>query len=151
MRVCTAANSCRVARDTLTFRSWSEEARFIVPLRAPQFYGGMLPTLARLTPQPFLPKLRHIKHMHRRTTILAIVVALAFLGMQFHFCADMNGTDSSHSCPVCSATSSAMAMQALLLVIAPVSHRLETTVTAARPSIDVPRAISPRAPPNSLP
>jgi hypothetical protein len=44
-----------------------------------------------------------------RLAFLAIILALIFLGAQFHYCADLSfGTSGSHICPVCSATGSAV-------------------------------------------
>jgi len=89
--------------------------------------------------------------MHQRTSriaLLALLLAVVFLAAQFHFCADLSAaSDSSHLCPVCSATTSAMASESLLLVVAPVSNRLETPGILVILSADIPRAISPRAPP----
>jgi hypothetical protein len=106
-----------------------------------------------LTSQPFFPKLRPNNYVDRETQrirTLALLLAIIFLGAQFHFCADLSATPAaSHFCPVCSATTSAMATEALLLVVAPVSDRLESPGARLALSIDIPQAISPRAPPTS--
>jgi len=79
---------------------------------------------------------------------LALLLAAVFLGAQFHYCADFSiMSASSHLCPVCSATTSAIATQALSLAVAPVSDRLVIPATRLFPSTDIPPAISPRAPP----
>ncbi len=105
-----------------------------------------------LTSQPFFPKLLHIRYMHRgllRIRILAVLLAIIFLGAQFHFCADLtSGPASSHMCPVCSAASSAVTTPALLIAVASISHRLENRSYTLAASSDIPRAISPRAPPS---
>jgi hypothetical protein len=86
----------------------------------------------------------------RRTTILAILLAIIFVAAQFHFCADSSAVPApSHFCPVCSTTASAMATQAPLLAVAPVSERLESPGTRLALLMDIPRTISPRAPPAS--
>lgn len=106
-----------------------------------------------LTSQPFFPKLRHIRYMHRnlrRIRILAVLLAIIFLGAQFHFCADLSAAPAStHMCPVCSAAGSAVATPAPLIVGASISHRLEIRGYSLVVSMDTPRAISPRAPPSS--
>jgi len=87
-------------------------------------------------------------HSTSRIAVLALLLAVIFLGAQFHFCADLTAAPAaSHFCPVCNATSSAMAAQALLLVVAPVSLRLESPGAQLSLSTHIPRAISPRAPP----
>jgi len=89
--------------------------------------------------------------MHQRTSrlaVLALLLAVVFVGAQFHFCADVSAAPaSSHLCPLCNATTSAVAAQALLLIVAPVSNRLESPGAQVLLSIDIPQAISPRAPP----
>jgi hypothetical protein len=89
--------------------------------------------------------------MHHRTpriAVFALLMAVVFLGAQFHFCTDLSAAPASwHFCPVCSATTSAMATEALLLTVAPVSNRLESPAARLALSIDIPQAISPRAPP----
>ncbi len=105
-----------------------------------------------LTSQPFFPKLHPINHMHRgllRIRILAVLLAIIFLGAQFHFCADLSaGPASTHMCPVCSAAGSVVTTPALLIAVAPISHRLEIPGYSLAVSTDAPRAISPRAPPS---
>lgn len=63
-----------------------------------------------LTPQPFLPKLRLIKHMHLpkpKMQLLVLLLAIAFVGAQTHFCKDLlESPASSHVCPTCSAADS---------------------------------------------
>jgi len=82
--------------------------------------------------------------------VLALLLAVFFLGAQFHFCANSTAAPaSSHFCPVCSATTSAMATEAPLLTVAPASDRLESLGARLALSIDIPQAISPRAPPTS--
>ena len=105
-----------------------------------------------LTPQPFFPKLHPINHMHRnllRISILAVLLAIIFLGAQFHFCADLSaGPSTSHMCPVCSAASLAVTTPAFLIAVASISHPLEIRGYSLATSTHIPRAISPRAPPS---
>ncbi len=112
---------------------------------------ALIAALGKLTPQRILPKLRLTKYMRPgspRIAIFALLLAAVFLGAQFHSCADLRAAPaSSHFCPVCSTTMSAMASEALSLVIAPVSGRLESPGTRLALSTDIPPAISPRAPP----
>jgi Na+/H+ antiporter NhaA len=84
----------------------------------------------------------------RRTRTLALLLAVIFLGAQFHFCADLStGPASTHMCPVCSAAGSAVTTPAVLIVGASISHRLEIRGYTLGASTDIPRSISPRAPP----
>src|ERR1700674_2887904 len=105
-----------------------------------------------LTSQPFFPKLRHIRYMHRdlpRIRILAVFLAIIFLGAQLHFCADLSGGPaSSHMCPVCSAASSAVSTPALLIALVSIFDRLEYRGYSLVVSTHIPRSISPRAPPS---
>ncbi len=108
-------------------------------------------TKISLTLQPFLPNLRHTKHMHahaQRIRVLALLLAVIFLGAQFHFCTDLTaGPSASHICPVCSTAASAVATPSLRIALEPVTVRLELAPCVATISSDVPRALSPRAPP----
>jgi hypothetical protein len=84
----------------------------------------------------------------QRIRILALLLAVIFLGVQFHFCTDLTDTPSaSHFCPVCSSAGSAVATESPSIAIVPVSNRLEAAPILISVSSDVPRATSPRAPP----
>jgi len=84
----------------------------------------------------------------QRIGVLALLLAVVFLGAQFHFCADLTATPSaSHICPVCSAVGSVVATQAPSIAIVPVTVRLEVAPLVVPVSLEVPRATSPRAPP----
>jgi len=84
----------------------------------------------------------------QRIGVLALLLAVVFLGAQFHFCADLTATPSaSHICPVCSAVGSVVATQAPSIAIVPVTVRLEVAPLVVPVSPEVPRATSPRAPP----
>ena len=89
--------------------------------------------------------------MHARTQhirIWAMLLAVIFLGAQFHFCTDVTATPSaSHICPVCSTAGSAVATHSLSVAIATVTDRLETVSAVISISSAFPRATSPRAPP----
>ncbi|HUE57782.1 MAG TPA: hypothetical protein VMO76_18250 [Candidatus Udaeobacter sp.] len=89
-------------------------------------------------------------HHTSRIAVLALLLAVVFLGAQFHFCTELTaGPAATHVCPVCSAATSAMVSEALLLTVASVSDRLESPGARLALSIDIPQGISPRAPPTS--
>lgn len=104
-----------------------------------------------LTSQPFQPKLRHSKHMHRRAQrirVLALLLGILFLGAQFHFCKDLTAAPSaSHICPVCSTAGSAVATHSPGIAIIPENNPLEIVAAILSVSSAVPCATSPRAPP----
>jgi len=80
--------------------------------------------------------------------ILAVLLAIAFLGAQFHFCADIGSSPTgSHVCPVCSHAGAAISARAPGISLIPVVLRLEATPLVVAVSSAVPRAIAPRAPP----
>ena len=105
-----------------------------------------------LTPQPFLSNLRHTKHMSGRAKnirILAVLLAIAFLGAQFHFCADVgSGPAGSHICPICSHAGAAISAHSPAIVLIPVVDRLEAAPLLLSIFLEVPRSTSPRAPPS---
>src|SRR4029077_11971896 len=109
--------------------------------------------LTSLTPQPFLPKLRHTYHVHqnaRRLRTVALLLAVILLGAQFHLCADFNaGPATSHACPICNAASAGIVRHSLLTTPLLVANRLETSGSCFDDSLHIPPAISPRAPPTS--
>jgi hypothetical protein len=83
-----------------------------------------------------------------RTRFCALLLAIIFLGAQFHFCADLNSVaSSSHMCPLCSAASSAVAPALPVIAVVPVMNRLEILAVISLVSTAIPRALSPRAPP----
>jgi hypothetical protein len=104
-----------------------------------------------LTSQPFFPKLRliiYVSAFTNRSPFYALLLAVIFLGAQFHFCSDLSPTPSaSHVCPVCSATVSVVAAPALSIAIVPIINRVEVVQLIVSGSSAVPRATSPRAPP----
>jgi membrane-bound metal-dependent hydrolase YbcI (DUF457 family) len=84
----------------------------------------------------------------QRIRILALLLAVVFLGVQFHFCTDLTNTPSaSHFCPVCSTAGSVVATKSPVIATVPVTNRLEVAPVFVSASSDVPRATSPRAPP----
>jgi len=84
-----------------------------------------------------------------RIRILGLLIAFIFLGAQFHFCADLTAAPSaSHICPVCSTAGSVVATPSPSIAIVPVTNRLEVAPLVVSVSAAVPRAISPRAPPD---
>lgn len=85
----------------------------------------------------------------QRIRIWALLLAVIFVGVLFHFCTDLNATPSaSHICPVCSTAGSAVATPSPSIAIVPVANRLEVVPTVLTISSAFPRAISPRAPPS---
>ncbi len=105
----------------------------------------------RLTLQPFAPKLRLTEYMQantQRIRILALLIAVIFLGAQFHYCTDLTAAPSaSHICPVCSTAASVVATQSPVIAIVPVTNQLEVAPLLVSVSSAVPRDLSPRAPP----
>jgi len=80
--------------------------------------------------------------------ILAVLLAMAFLGAQFHFCADIGARPTgSHLCPICWQTGAAISAHTPGISLGPVVLRLEATPIVLAISSAVPRAIAPRAPP----
>jgi hypothetical protein len=88
-------------------------------------------------------------HAPSRLRILALLLAVVFLAAQFHFCADLiSGPTSSHVCPVCNATGSAVATESPSAILVPVTNRLESVALVSNVAFGISRAISPRAPPS---
>src|ERR1700730_5876222 len=108
-------------------------------------------SLPCLTPQRIGPKLRLTRHMSskvRHIHILALLLAVNFLGAQFHYCADLSAESSgSHGCPLCSTAGSVITPSSPGLAFAAVVNRLEIVPVPAAISFDIPHAVSPRAPP----
>jgi hypothetical protein len=85
-----------------------------------------------------------------RMRLCAVLLGLIFLAAQFHFCADLSSRPGggSHPCQLCSTAGSAITTPTLNLAIVPLFDRLEFLVTILSPSVELPRATSPRAPPS---
>ncbi len=84
----------------------------------------------------------------KRIRILALLLGVIFLGVQFHYCTDLTATPSaSHICPVCSTAGSVVATQSPVIAIVPVTNQLEVAPLVFSVLSAVPRDISPRAPP----
>lgn len=84
-----------------------------------------------------------------RIRIRALLLAIIFLVAQFHLCADLNsGPGGLHPCQICSTTDSVITTQVLSLAVVPLVHRLEVFAAILSPSVELPRATSPRAPPS---
>jgi len=84
----------------------------------------------------------------QRIRILALLIAVIFLGAQFHYCTALTAAPSaSHICPVCSTAASVVATQSPVIAIVPVTNQLEVAPLLVSVSSAVPRDISPRAPP----
>ncbi|HME11640.1 MAG TPA: hypothetical protein VKF79_02170 [Candidatus Acidoferrum sp.] len=80
--------------------------------------------------------------------LLALLLALIFLGAQLHFCADLNGAPSgTHICPVCSAIGAAVVAPSPDITFVSLTARLEVFAHTAASAPLIPRATSPRAPP----
>jgi hypothetical protein len=83
-----------------------------------------------------------------RTRVCALLLGIIFLAAQFHFCADLNsGPSGSHPCQLCSTAGTAITTQTVDLAVIPVVNRLEVFAAIASPSLELPSATSPRAPP----
>src|SRR6267154_2311897 len=111
-RLSSQITSPGLSRETFTATSTRSNPR---PRPMTTYSETDLPPIDGLTSQPFFPKLRPINYVHqnaRRFRILAVLLAVMFLGAQFHFCADLNTAPDSHFCPVCSAASSAVVAHA---------------------------------------
>ena len=85
-----------------------------------------------------------VRHIH----ILSLLLAVIFLGAQFHYCADLSPTPSdSHVCPLCSTAGSAVTPSSPSLAFTAVMNLLEIVPVPAAISHEIPEAVSPRAPP----
>jgi hypothetical protein len=83
-----------------------------------------------------------------RLSLFAIVLVLIFLGAQLHFCADLtSGSSSSHICPICSAAGSVVVPASPGISPGLSLDRLEFFAVIVLFSIELPHAVSPRAPP----
>ena len=106
---------------------------------------------ACLTTQPFQPKLRLSKGMSGKThriALFALLLGVILLAAQFHLCADLTaGPLSSHICPICSTAGSVIPTQSPSMAIVPAMNRLEVFAMIVPVSTELPRTISPRAPP----
>lgn len=80
--------------------------------------------------------------------VFALLLAVLFLGAQFHFCADINpGPVSTHICPVCSAAASVVITSAPAISFASTIGRLEATAEIEFPTVVFFPSLSSRAPP----
>ena len=111
----------------------------------------LLVTCDRLTPQPFLPKLRLTKYMqarHVQFRLVALLLALLFVGAQFHFCADFSASPAgSHICPICSTTQSAILATPPVIDFRPEILRGEAVEATISVFLSTQNSLSPRAPP----
>jgi hypothetical protein len=121
-------------------RTTSESAGFVRPARP-----------ALLTTQPFRPKLIHTNVMpnrRRNLGLLPLLLALIFLGVQMHFCADLTSAPTgTHICPVCSAVAAAVLTPSPIIAVISQVRPLEPPAYEVASSPEIPRATSPRAPP----
>jgi hypothetical protein len=84
----------------------------------------------------------------RYVRLLALVLAVAFLGVHFHYCADLGvGPKGSHICPLCSTTGSAVTAIAPSIAIAPLTDRLPVRLIFVAVSFEIRLTVSSRAPP----
>ena len=81
--------------------------------------------------------------------VVALLFALALLGAQFHFCADVAaGSSGSHVCQVCATAGHAVTGQALVAEFTPAVCRVEASCSQGEvPSLTF-TITSPRAPPS---
>lgn len=104
-----------------------------------------------LTQQPFLPKLSLIKYMRNsslKLQLFTLLLLLAFLGAQLHFCADLtDAASTSHPCPFCSANDLVAPATPMLSVGPTSAQRIEQRSTFAPFSSAFSLVLSLRAPP----
>jgi len=81
-----------------------------------------------------------------KVAILAMLLALVFMGAQLHFCTDLNAAPS-HTCPVCSTVDSVEPTAPMQDTGLGLSHRVEVPAALDFVSIVLPSVISPRGPP----
>jgi len=81
-----------------------------------------------------------------KVAILAMLLALVFLGAQLHFCTDL-AASPSHLCPVCSTADSIAPTAPIQDTGLVLSHRVDVPAALDFVSIVLPSVISPRAPP----
>jgi len=77
----------------------------------------------------------------------ALLLALVFLLVQFHFCADLSAGTNTHFCPVCSTAGAAIATHVPSVGIVQAVSRLEIIPLQIEIVTTVETSISPRAPP----
>lgn len=84
----------------------------------------------------------------RNIRILALLLAVIFLGAQFHYCSDLNaGPANPHICPICSAVGAVLVSPAPGIALAASVDRFEFVAVTTPFSVEPPHATSPRAPP----
>ncbi len=84
----------------------------------------------------------------QRTRIITVFLAVILFGAQFHICADlMLGVYGSPVCQLCTTASSVVVPPGPGIAILPLTNRIEVLAVAVPVSLDLPRGISPRAPP----
>lgn len=84
----------------------------------------------------------------QRIRIITLLLCVIFLAEQFHTCADLTlGLYGSPICSLCSSEGSVDVPQCPRLAILPATNRIEVLAVAVSVSPNVPRSISPRAPP----
>jgi hypothetical protein len=77
-----------------------------------------------------------------------LLLALAFLGAQLHFCADLTGAPTpTHVCPVCSELGAAVVAPMPSIAVVALAKAIEPGHRTFANSADVWRETSPRAPP----
>jgi len=83
-----------------------------------------------------------------KVRFFALLLALIFLAIQFHFCADLSaGNSSGHFCPFCFTAGAALATHVPFLGLAPAVVRLEARPAETPVPSEVALSLSPRAPP----
>ena len=81
--------------------------------------------------------------------ILALVVAILFIGAQFHLCADLTSNSSgSHICPLCYATSSVVTPELPVIALVSVETPFIGDPAPRVISSQLPHAACPRASPS---
>jgi len=83
-----------------------------------------------------------------RIRIVAILLAILFLGAQFHFCADFNGGPTgTHVCPVCSTATSVVIAAAPIISLVILAGHCEPLSIATLLPLGFRQLLSSRAPP----
>ena len=83
-----------------------------------------------------------------KVAILAMLLALVFLGAQLHFCTDLTSNASAtHVCPVCSTAATVVATKAPVIAFVSTETAFVAQVAPRVVSTHIPYAASPRASP----
>jgi len=82
-----------------------------------------------------------------KTKIFVLLLVVAFLGTQFHFCSELVATPDSHVCPVCSAADSVAPAAPIIFAGLVDVQRMEQQSTHTSIPFALSLVLSLRAPP----